>query len=136
MGETLIRLGTRPNSRVSVPHRYLINGCLYGAILYHWMVSITLGRIGKKWEHAVQVYRKKAKKTLYYIVWSTQVVLFLWKYTRSLWGARNEYVHRKDAKEQAEIILRRLHAQVIQHYEQYRNNSNIVLPQHAYLFTS
>jgi hypothetical protein len=98
--------------------------------------QLLLGRIGKKWENALQAHWKKDKKTVDYNVWSTQVVLLLWKYTRSLWGARNEYVHGKDAKEQAEIILRGLHTQVIQYYEQYRNNSNIVLPQHAYLFTS
>jgi hypothetical protein len=98
--------------------------------------QLLLGCIGTKWENAVLAYFKKENKSIKFNVWSIQAILLFWKYTTTQWGARNEHFHGKDAKVQADILLNNLRVTATHHYADYHDTPAMVLPQHAYLFTS
>jgi hypothetical protein len=68
--------------------------------------------------------------------WSAQAILYLWKYTRSLWMHRNQVVHGKTDQEIADKIRESIHDQVRQLYTKFGLNPNFILLRHQYLFTN
>jgi hypothetical protein len=98
-----------------------------------WM-QFCLGHISQKWARATQAYQTdRPPNDIMY--WVTQVIHQLWIFTRNMWKHRNEIVHGATAEEAANIILRRLTAQVELHYQAYHDNPSYVLPRHSHLFT-
>lgn len=68
--------------------------------------------------------------------WSAQTILYLWKYTRSIWMHRNQVVHGKTDQDIANKTMESIHDQVRNSYTTFRTNSNFILSHHHYLFTS
>lgn len=95
-----------------------------------------LGRLSKKWETAITAYAPIAGSTPPIQQWSTQIILSMWHFIRSMWKNRNTIVHGTDAQHSAEIILQELRQQVQLLYQEYHDTPHIILPRHNYLFTS
>jgi hypothetical protein len=93
------------------------------------------GRISILWGHAVLQITKSSYSSLS-TTWSAQTILYLWKYTRSIWMHRNQVVHGKTDQDIANKIMESIHDQVRNSFTTFRTNSNFILSHHHYLFTS
>jgi hypothetical protein len=93
------------------------------------------GRISKLWGRAVLQLTKSSYSSLS-TTWSAQTILYLWKYTRSIWINRNQVVHGKTDQEMANKIRESIHTKVRQLYETFQSTPNFILSRHQYLFTN
>jgi hypothetical protein len=65
------------------------------------------------------------------------LIAALWQYSRALWKTRNEHIHGATIEKQAQLLLEKnLRAKCTDYFEKYGENLAIILPRHAYLFTS
>jgi hypothetical protein len=93
------------------------------------------GRISKLWGRAVLQLTKSSYSSLS-TTWSAQTILYLWKYTRSIWINRNQVVHGKTDQEMANKIRESIHTKVRQLYETFQSTPIFILSRHHYLFTN
>jgi hypothetical protein len=98
--------------------------------------QLHLGRLSNKWEQALVAYSTRAGTTSMHHQWTTQVILHLWQFIKSMWMLRNTVVHGTDAQHSAELILQELRQQIRALYQEFNHNPRIILPRHSHLFTS
>jgi hypothetical protein len=82
--------------------------------------NFLLDRISAKWGKAVALYNKSTDPS-YHKAWTTQTILLVWKFSRSLWTYRNTVVHGASDQEVAANSI-------------FRTTSHFLLPRHRYLF--
>jgi hypothetical protein len=97
--------------------------------------SMFNGRISKLWGHAMCEITKSRRSSLSK-TWTAQIILYLWKYTRSLWTHRNQVVHGKTDQEIATKLRESSLNQVQNLCTMFQTNSNFILSRHHYLFTT
>jgi hypothetical protein len=97
--------------------------------------NLFYGRIGILWGPAVLQLTKSPYSSLS-TTWSAQTILYLWKYTRSIWMHRNQVVHGKTDQEIADKIRESILDQVRTLYTTFRSNPDFILSHHHYLFTT
>jgi len=95
-----------------------------------------LGRVSKKWAAAVIQFTLPDRHPYTPLHWTSLLISALWKYSKSLWAYRNTVVHGATIEEQAQRMISSLHTSTTNRYTEFRANPQLVLPRHAYLFTS
>jgi hypothetical protein len=98
-------------------------------------INMFYGRLSKLWGKTVSEILKSPQQS-FSRAWTAQTVLFLWKYTRSLWTHMNQVVHGTTAQEVAARMKDSIHSQVHGFYAMFQTNPNFILTRHHYLFTS
>jgi hypothetical protein len=94
-----------------------------------------LGRLSSRWGIAVAAQTKSTDYS-YPQKWTAQVILSVWKFSRSLWSYRNIIVHGATDQEIATKIRGTLDDQARSFYNTFHTSPQFILPCHHYLFTS
>jgi hypothetical protein len=96
--------------------------------------QLLLGCLSRKWEQAVASHTTATHEMK--DRWSTQFILHLWTYIKTIWITRNNILHGATAAETADRIFSQMREQVQDLYDSFASDPTILLPQHHYLFTT
>jgi hypothetical protein len=94
-----------------------------------------MGRISKKWS-AVAIQYTKESDIEHDEYWASIIIRACWQYAKAVWKFRNEVMHGATVQDRADRLIATLQTKVRDFYAAYRENPQIVLSRHQYLFTS
>lgn len=94
-----------------------------------WWHNMSHGWLSKKWGKVMHGINKSSHTSLS-TTWTAQTILYLWKYSRSLWMHRDQVVHGKTDQDIATKIMESSHTKVRDYYAKYQSNPTFILSRH------